>query len=79
MARCHWHVAEGERFFLPGCIGGAVYGSNGCTCGVRDKRISQEQRIFELEARVAELEALIRPERGTRPKIVPANHTKAAG
>lgn len=69
MARCHMHTTQGERFFLPGCIGGAVYGKNGCTCPKRSAK-ETEQRIFELEARVAELEKQIPPVRGSKLSIV---------
>jgi hypothetical protein len=59
MARCHWHTAGGERFFLPRCFGGAVYGPDGCTCRCHKK--SAEQRIYELENRLQELENQLRP------------------
>jgi hypothetical protein len=49
-------------------MGGAVYGPDGCTCQRHKK--SQEQMIFELEARVADLEKQIPPARGILPKIV---------
>lgn len=68
MARCHWHVAEGERFWLPGCMGSAVYGPDGCTCPRHKK--SAEQRIFELEAKVAELEKQIPPVRGAKLSVM---------
>lgn len=30
---CHMHTDEdGLRFWLPRCMGGAVYGKKGCTC-----------------------------------------------
>lgn len=67
MARCHWHTAGGERFMLPGCMGGAVHGWNGCTCPRGGK--SAEQRILELEARVQELEAMIPPARGAKLSV----------
>lgn len=67
MARCHMHNAGGERFFLPGCMGGAVYGRDGCTCPTGK---GEEQRIYELECEVAELKKQIPPVRGILPKIV---------
>jgi hypothetical protein len=50
------------RWFLPGCLGGAVYGERGCTCDRRKntaaERITQlEQQVEELKATVARLEA----------------------
>lgn len=69
MARCHMHTAEGERFFLPGCMGGAVYGRDGCTCQRRTDK-STEQRIFELEAKIAELEKRLPPERNIPLRLV---------
>lgn len=67
--RCHMHTAEGERFFLPGCMGGAVYGKDGCTCPKRSAK-STEQIVFELEERIADLEAQLPPKRGIKPKVV---------
>ncbi len=58
--RCRWVTEKGERFYLPQCMGGAVYGSNGCTCPKPDKikeRNEMLQRISELEGRVRLLEA----------------------
>lgn len=58
---CRWVVDdEIGRFFLPGCMGAAVYGLRGCTCGNRvSARAKREQRIAELEERVSALEKLI--------------------
>ena len=55
---CHWRTEDGERFMLPGCMGGAVYGMRGCTC-VRPSRKQLEQRIEALEDRVKKLEVAI--------------------
>ena len=30
--RCHWTTYEGQRIFIPGCMGSAVYGAYRCTC-----------------------------------------------
>lgn len=30
--RCHYIRVEREKIFIPGCMGGAVYGPKGCTC-----------------------------------------------
>lgn len=52
--RCGWHVGpSGERFFMPGCVGGAAMGLNYCTCASRRSL----DRIEELELRIEKLEA----------------------
>jgi hypothetical protein len=34
VSRCQWLTdPEIGRWFLPGCMGGAVYGESQCTCG----------------------------------------------
>jgi hypothetical protein len=30
--KCYYMRVNGEKIFIPGCIGGAVYGPEGCTC-----------------------------------------------
>lgn len=37
---CHWWTdpADGRRYFIPGCMGAAVYGKKGCTCPPVAKR-----------------------------------------
>lgn len=32
MDRCRHIYASGTRVYVPGCMGGAVYGISGCTC-----------------------------------------------
>ena len=68
---CKWVTDEGIRFYLPNCMGGAVYGPDGCTCDRGrisiDEHISnateyeKENRnlrtlIAKLEKRITELE-----------------------
>jgi len=41
--RCHW-TFEGElKHFIPGCMGGAVGGPEGCTCGYPLSEIERER------------------------------------
>ena len=42
--RCHW-IYEEETFasFIPGCIGGAIAGPEGCTCNHPLSEIEREQ------------------------------------
>lgn len=55
--RCH-----SERgVFIPGCMGGAVYGKRGCTCPPRNAR----DEIEKLTARVAKLERIVSDLRGS--------------
>lgn len=54
MARCGYVRDKGVRFFLPECMGGAVYGMNGCTCSSREPK-SLDARISKLERDVATL------------------------
>lgn len=59
--RCRW-VTDKKigRWHLPGCMGAAVYGPNGCTCQARapleDDSPSLEDRVEALEARLAKPE-----------------------
>lgn len=32
MSKCRTITYEGERIFIPGCMGAAVYGKERCTC-----------------------------------------------
>lgn len=59
MSRCQFkNDPEIGRYHLPGCIGGAVYGPNGCTCGPMDRAPKESSLIKDLERRIAALEAL---------------------
>lgn len=61
--RCHWvkdKDVPGGKFQVPGCIGCAVYGPSGCTCGPAGSKRAMEQEIDELKERVRELETKIR-------------------
>jgi hypothetical protein len=56
MASCGYRTHEGERFWMPECIGGAVYGKHGCTCDVKRAKADQLERIERLEKAVKELQ-----------------------
>jgi hypothetical protein len=46
--KCHWsHADDGHRFWLPGCMGGAVYGPHMCTCP-RKMQSAEKQREKDL-------------------------------
>jgi hypothetical protein len=53
MKSCHWITQKNERIFIPGCMGGAAYGPDKCTC---DRRKIKNDRMDELERRVKKLE-----------------------
>lgn len=59
--RCHWaNDKVVGRFWFPGCMGGAVYGPNGCTCQRPSEKKRQddiERRLDQLEDRMRKLEA----------------------
>lgn len=53
---CRWKTdPQIGRYHIPGCMGGAVCGPSGCTCGTRNR--STSERITDLEEQVAELTA----------------------
>ena len=55
--RCRWYTdAEVGRLHVPGCMGAAVYGPGGCTCGRKDSRRDIEAEIERLSERVTQLE-----------------------
>lgn len=55
--QCRWERDEEiGRFFLPGCMGGAVYGPERCTC---PKPVRAKKVALALEERVERLEALV--------------------
>lgn len=54
MARCH--VYKGA--FIPGCMGGAVYGRSGCTCDPKGKPGLGAQ-VEKLEGRLKILEEFV--------------------
>lgn len=69
--RCHWeNDAEIGRWFLPGCMGGSVYGPRGCTCGSRRKPRATEddeddgpttdERLDALERKLDEILTLLK-------------------
>jgi hypothetical protein len=45
--RCHYIVHEGERMLMPGCMGAAVYGPDGCTCGDPPGGIAELRALVE--------------------------------
>lgn len=54
--KCLWkHDKYIGRWFLPYCIGGAVYGPEGCTCNT--PRVND--RIQKLENELADVKAII--------------------
>ena len=54
---CHYETIKGVgRVFFPGCMGGAVYGIDGCTC----ERKTVKELIVELEGRMLTLEEQIK-------------------
>lgn len=56
--RCRWRYdREVGRYWLPGCMGGAVYGESGCTCPTGPSRAELEDRVEKLEAEVTQLRA----------------------
>lgn len=60
--RCGWlNDPEIGRWFLPGCMGGAVYGESQCTCGARrtrqDSMDDLRDRLDALEDEVERLKA----------------------
>ncbi len=57
MAKCKMRTEKGIRYWHPECMGGAVYGREGCTC--YDQPFIDDtwiERIDQLEQRVSELE-----------------------
>lgn len=52
------------RYFVPGCMGGAVYGEGGCTCD--RKKNTTAERIAQLERRVEDLTATVTRLEATR-------------
>ncbi len=50
--------------YIPGCIGGAVYGRHRCTCDPIAHRKTMEERMEALERRVKMLEKALSPARG---------------
>lgn len=57
--RCQYvkdHECPDGKFFWPGCMGGAVYGMKGCSCGTRMRRKELEDEVRDLKSRISELE-----------------------
>ena len=45
---CHWvKDIDGLMHYMPECIGGAVYGPDGCTCVVPESKIESKEMIIE--------------------------------
>lgn len=54
---CRYEKApDGSRYWLPDCMGGAVYGKQGCTCKMTPQKTKLEKKVDELEKRIALLE-----------------------
>lgn len=57
MSYCRWvNDREAGRVLIPGCMGSAVYGPDGCTCNLKRRRKEIEDRMEALEAKVKLLE-----------------------
>lgn len=53
---CRWiRDPEIGRWHLPDCMGGAVYGPNGCTCDRRISGRTVEMRLERIEAHLAQI------------------------
>ena len=54
MKPCHYVKGfNGERVLIPGCMGAAVKGKDGCTCNYGKH---QKDKLEELEKRIEKLE-----------------------
>lgn len=58
---------DGSKYWLPDCMGGAVYGEQGCTCTREPKKSKLEKKVEELEKRIAELESAKNTEQQVQP------------
>mgnify|MGYP006961553976 CR=1 FL=1 len=64
--RCRWmNDKEIGRWHLPGCMGAAVYGPDGCTCEPVSREQALEDRIERLEDRIEKLERMVRSRAST--------------
>ena len=54
---CRWRVDKKVgRYWLPECMGGAVYGPHGCTCPAGENGSEDiEERVERLEKQVKQL------------------------
>ena len=65
---CRYERApDGSKHWLPDCMGGAVYGEQGCTCERAPKKSKLEKKIEELEKRIALLEGAKNTEQANQP------------
>jgi len=58
--RCGYHLIEGVRVWIPGCMAGAVTGGEQCTCPPRERKKRPDSRIEELTIQVGDLSMLVR-------------------
>jgi CO dehydrogenase nickel-insertion accessory protein CooC1 len=56
MKPCHYVKHKGERYFIPGCMGGVHHGKEGCHC---NSGKMERDRIEALEKRIEKLEKLL--------------------
>jgi hypothetical protein len=55
--KCHYEYIKGLRVFIPGCMGGAVYGLDGCFCSNNHQSKNDlYEMIQDLTERIDELE-----------------------
>lgn len=65
MRKCHYYTdpETGERFHIPGCMGGAVNMEYGCTCYPRtekgERKETESDKVRALEKELAALERII--------------------
>ena len=60
MSRCGFHTIEGDKIWIPGCIGGAVNGKNGCTCySYKMKHDAKLSHVDKLEAECRSLKSML--------------------
>jgi hypothetical protein len=53
--RCRYVKHDGERVFIPGCMGGAHSGQAGCTCPTRGSCDEVKQYVNEIRAEARSL------------------------
>lgn len=55
--KCRYITYKGDYFFYPECMGGAVYGLEGCTCSSNENEIEVlKKKIESLSKRIKVLE-----------------------
>jgi hypothetical protein len=56
VSRCRWISDPQERWFMPGCMGGAAMGDGYCTCKITPQA---DRKYADLERRITRLERSI--------------------